>query len=88
MRRDEAENITQKTVAILEKERIRRQITKMQISKATGLSRTALTLIVDKKNSPTLRTLLMLASAIGVDLKKIIAQAEKTDESLSNKDVE
>ena len=88
MRRDEAENITQKTVAILEKERIRRQITKMQISKATGLSRTALTLIVDKKNSPTLRTLLMLASAIGVDLKKIIALAEKTDESLSNKDVE
>lgn len=77
MKRNEAEIITKKLVALLEKERIRRNITKLQISKETGLSRTALTLIVDNKNSPTLRSLLMIASALGVDLKDILAQAEK-----------
>lgn len=79
MRRDEAEIITQKVVAILEQERISRGVTKLQISKETGLSRTALTLIVDKKNSPTLRTLFMIASAVGVDLKEVIARAEQAD---------
>ena len=81
MKRNEAEIITQKVVAILEQERIGRGITKLQISKETGLSRTALTLIVDKKNSPTLRTLLMVASAIGVDLKEILVRAEQADKS-------
>lgn len=81
MKRNEAEIITQKVVAILEQERIGRGISKLQISKETGLSRTALTLIVDKKNSPTLRTLLMLASAIGVDLKEVLVRAEQADKS-------
>lgn len=81
MKRNEAEIITQKVVAILEQERIGRGITKLQISKETGLSRTALTLIVDKKNSPTLRTLLMVASAIGVDLKEVLVRAEQADKS-------
>lgn len=80
MKRNEAEIITQKAVAILEKERIRRNISKLQISKETGLSRTALTLVENNKNSPTLRTLLMVASAIKVDLKEVIAQAEQTVE--------
>lgn len=81
MKRNEAEIITQKVVAILEQERIGHGITKLQISKETGLSRTALTLIVDKKNSPTLRTLLMVASAIGVDLKEVLVRAEQADKS-------
>lgn len=81
MKRNEAEIITQKVVAILEQERIGRGITKLQISKETGLSRTALTLIVDKKNSPTLRSLLMVASAIGVDLKEVLVRAEQADKS-------
>ena len=81
MKRNEAEIITQKVVAILEQERIGRGISKLQISKETGLSRTALTLIVDKKNSPTLRTLLMLASAIGIDLKEVLVRAEQADKS-------
>jgi len=33
--------------------------------------------MVSKKNSPTLRTLLMVADVIGVDLKQIIAESEK-----------
>lgn len=84
MKRNEAEIITQKVVAILEKERIRRNVPKLQISKETGLSRTALTLVENNKNSPTLRTLLMVASAINIDLKEVIAQAEQTVEDKSS----
>ena len=77
MNRVEAEIIAQKVVELLELERVKRNITKTEINNKTGLSRTAWTLMVSKKNSPTLRTLLMVANVIGVDLKRIIAEAEK-----------
>ena len=77
MERNEAEIITQKVVALLKKERNTRHITKLYVSQETGLSRTAITLIENNQNSPTLRTLLMIANCIGVDLKEIIAQAEQ-----------
>lgn len=77
MERKEAEIITQKVVALLKKERNNRHITKLYVSQETGLSRTAITLIENNQNSPTLRTLLMIANCIGVDLKEIIAQAEQ-----------
>ena len=77
MNRVEAENIAQKVVELLEQERVKRNITKTEINNKTGVSLTAWTLMVSKKNSPTLRTLLMVANVIGVDLKRIIAEAEK-----------
>ncbi len=77
MERNEAEIITQKVVALLKKERNNRHITKLYVSQETGLSRTAITLIENNQNNPTLRTLLMIANCIGVDLKEIIAQAEQ-----------
>ncbi len=77
MKRVDAETIAQKVVELLENERVKRNITKTEINNKTGLSRTAWTLMVSKKNSPTLRTLLMVADVIGVDLKKIIDEAEK-----------
>lgn len=79
MNREDAEKISQRVVEILEQKRIEHKITKLQISKETGISRTAITLMVNKQNSPTLRTLMMVASCIGVDLKEIIAEAEKTN---------
>ena len=82
MIRNDAEILTQKVVAILERERVGRRITKLQISKETGLSRTAYTLIVDNKNSPTLRTLFMIAGALQTDLKEVIAKAEKETKTL------
>lgn len=76
MNREDAEKLSQKVVDILERERTERKITKLRISKETGMSRTAVTLIVNKQNSPTLRTLLMLADCIGVDLKDVLDEAE------------
>lgn len=76
MNREDAEKLSQRVVEILERKRIERRITKLRISKETGISRTAVTLIVNKQNSPTLRTLLMLADCIGVDLKEVLDEAE------------
>ena len=76
MNREDAEKLSQKVVEILERKRTERKITKLRISKETGMSRTAVTLIVSKQNSPTLRTLLMLADCIGVDLKEVLNEAE------------
>ncbi len=78
MNREDAEKLSQRVVDILERKRLEKKITKLQISKQTKLSRTAITLLVQKQNSPTLRTLLLLADAIGVDLKEVIAKAEKS----------
>lgn len=78
MKREDAEILSRKVVEILEKKRVERKVTKLQISKETGISRTAITLMVKNKNSPTLRTLMMVASCIGVDIKEIIAEAEKS----------
>lgn len=78
MNREDAEKISQRVVEILEQKRIERKITKLQISKETGISRTAITLMVKKQNSPTLRTLMMVSSCIGINLKDIIAEAEKS----------
>lgn len=78
MKREDAEILSRKVVEILEKKRIERKVTKLQISKETGISRTAITLMVKNKNSPTLRTLMMVASCVGVDIKEIIAEAEKS----------
>ncbi len=76
MNREKAEKLSQKVVEILEQKRIERNITKLQISKETGISRTAITLIANKQNSPTLRTLLMIASSIGIDIKDLIEEAQ------------
>ena len=76
MKRNDAENISKKVVSLLNKARIEKSISKSQISKATGMRRTAITLIENNKNCPTLRSLLMLANSIGVDLKEVIAKAE------------
>jgi len=78
MNREDAEKISQRVVEILEQKRIERKITKLQISKETGISRTAITLMVKKQNSPTLRTLMMVSSCIGINLKEVIAEAEKS----------
>lgn len=80
MNREDAEKLSQKVVELLERKRIERQITKLRISKETGLSRTAVTLIVNRQNSPTLRTLLMLADCIGVDLKDVLDEAENGED--------
>lgn len=77
MNREDAEKLSQKTVQILKQKRITSGISKLEISQITGISRTAITLIENKKNSPTLRSLFMLSSSLGIDLEDVIKEAKK-----------
>lgn len=76
MNREDAEILSQYVVTILKNIRIEKGITKLEISNKTGISRTAITLIENKKNSPTLRTLIMISSCLNVDLKVVIQKAQ------------
>lgn len=80
MNREDAETLSKKVVKILAAKRAERKITKLKISEQTGISRTAITLMEKQQNSPTLRTLFMIASCIGVDLKEIIKEAEDAND--------
>lgn len=80
MNREDAETLSKKVVEILAAKRAERKITKLKISEQTGISRTAITLMEKQQNSPTLRTLFMIASCIGVDLKEIIKEAEDAND--------
>ena len=77
MNREDAETLSKKVVEILAAKRAERKITKLKISEQTGISRTAITLMEKQQNSPTLRTLFMIASCVGVDLNEIIKEAEE-----------
>ncbi len=77
MNREDAEILSQKIVQILKQKRIDSGVSKLEISKITGISRTAITLIENGKNSPTLRSLFMLSSALNVDLEDILKEAKK-----------
>lgn len=77
MNREDAEKLSRKTVQILMQKRISLGVSKLEISKITGISRTAITLIENGKNSPTLRSLFMLSSALNVDLEDILKEAKK-----------
>lgn len=76
MNREEAEILSQNVVTILKNIRIEKGITKLEISNKTGISRTAITLIENKRNSPTLRTLAMISSCLEIDLKDVIHKAQ------------
>ncbi len=76
MNRENAEILSQKVVTILKDIRIEKGITKLEISNKTGISRTAITLIENKKNSPTLRTLVMISSCLDIDLTDVIHKAQ------------
>ena len=76
MNREDAEKLSQEVINILKQKRLEKGISKLEISKQTGISRTAITLIENNKNSPTLRTLLIISSCINVDLADILQEVQ------------
>lgn len=76
MNREEAEILSQKIVNILKYKRIELGISKLEISQKTGMSRTAITLIENGQNSPTLRSLFMLSSCLNINLEDVLKEAK------------
>ena len=74
---EQAGNISDEVVDFLRQERIRQGISRYKLAKDCGLSKTSIAYIENFENKPTLRSLLMIAECLGVDLGKLIAEAIK-----------
>lgn len=71
---EQAGNISDEVVDFLRQERIRQGISRYKLAKDCGLSKTSIAYIENFENKPTLRSLLMIAECLKVDLGKLITE--------------
>jgi transcriptional regulator with XRE-family HTH domain len=62
---------------ILKEQRERKKLSLGGLARKAGLARQTIAFVEHKVQSPSLDTLLRITSALGVDLAKIIARAQK-----------
>ena len=62
---------------ILKEEREKRDLSLKMLAKKSGISRQTISYVEQEVQSPSLDTLLRITSALGADLAKIIARAQK-----------
>jgi transcriptional regulator with XRE-family HTH domain len=62
---------------VLKEEREKRDLSLKILAKKSGISRQTISYVEQEVQSPSLDTLLRITSALGVDLAKIIARAQK-----------
>jgi transcriptional regulator with XRE-family HTH domain len=71
------EAIASHVAGILCEEREKRGISLKMLAQKSGISRQTISYIEKEVQSPSLDTLLRITSALGIDLAKIIARAQK-----------
>ena len=69
--------ISSHVAAVLKEEREKRNFSLKALAKKSGISRQTISYIEQEVQSPSLDTLLRITSALGVELAKIIARAQK-----------
>ena len=72
-----AQALCVKAIALLQKERQRRKLSKYYIAQASGLSPQMIGYIERGMRNPTLETVLRIAEAMGVRFEHIIRRARK-----------
>jgi transcriptional regulator with XRE-family HTH domain len=69
--------ISSHVAAVLKEEREKRKISLKSLAKKSGIARQTISYVEQEVQSPSLDTLLRITSALGVELAKIIARAQK-----------
>lgn len=69
--------ISSHVACVLKEEREKRDLSLKTLAKKSGISRQTISYVEQEVQSPSLDTLLRITSALGVDLAKIIARAQK-----------
>ena len=69
--------ISSHVAAVLKEEREKRDLSLKVLARKAGVSRQTISYVEQEVQSPSLDTLLRITSALGVDLAKIIARAQK-----------
>lgn len=72
MNKREAQEISNKVVAFLREERIKRGISQYKLAKDTGMSKSSILYIENLTQHPSLYTTLLIANYLGVDLSEIL----------------
>ena len=77
MKKRQAQEISDKIVALLREERIKKGITQYKMAKETGMSKSSILYIENCTQRPTLYTTLLLADYLNMDLAKVVQEAIK-----------
>ena len=77
MKKRQAQEISDKIVALLREERIKKGITQYKMAKETGMSKSSILYIENCTQRPTLYTTLLLADYLDLDFSKVVQEASK-----------
>ena len=77
MKKRQAQEISDKIVALLREERLKKGITQYKMAKDTGMSKSSILYIENCTQRPTLYTALLLADYLGLDFSKVVQEASK-----------
>ena len=72
MNKREAQEMSNRIVAVLREERIKQGITQYKLAKDTGMSKSSIWYIESLTQHPTLYTTLLIANYLNVDISEII----------------
>jgi len=72
-----ADAVGSQVAMVLKEERQKRDLSLKTLAKKAGIARQTISYVEQEVQSPSLDTLLRITSAMGVDLAKIIARAQK-----------
>ena len=72
MKKRQAQEISDKIVAVLRTKRIEKSITQYKMAKETGMSKSSILYIESCKQRPSLYTVLMLADYLDLDLSQVM----------------
>lgn len=74
MKKRQAQEISDKIIAIMREERIKKGITQYKMAKETGMSKSSILYIENFTQRPTLYTVLLLADYLGVDFSQVVKE--------------
>jgi transcriptional regulator with XRE-family HTH domain len=72
------EALRSEIVRLVREERLRRKLSKYEVSRRCGVSQSMLSLVERGQRNPTLELMLRVADGVGVDLEKLMVKARKT----------
>lgn len=76
MNKRDAQNISNKIVAVLKEERLKKGISQYKLAKDTGMSKSSILYIESGKQNPTLYTIILIAKYLNVEIGSVISSIE------------
>lgn len=81
MNKRDAQNISDRIVAVLKEERIKKGISQYKLAKDTGMSKSSILYIENGKQHPTLYTIILISKYLNVEIGSIISSIEEQQDN-------